>query len=145
MINGLIYITYILLASHLRKDLLPNRAELKGFWRSLLRHLNPRRLRADAASGYNVLQKLSYLGVIFVAGPLMILTGLTMSPWLDTVFPWLLDLFGGRQSARSLHFIIAFALVLFVVVHVAMVVVVGPLNHLRAMITGWLRIKGGER
>ncbi|WP_303908424.1 cytochrome b/b6 domain-containing protein [Thiohalomonas denitrificans] len=144
VINGLLYIVYIITAGHLRRDLLLRRTELKGFGTSLLQHLSPRRLRAEAASGYNPLQKLSYLGVIFLAGPLIVLTGLTMSPWLNTVFPWLLDLFGGRQSARSLHFLVAFALVLFVLVHVAMVVVVGPLNQLRAMIIGRLRIEGDK-
>lgn len=144
VINGLVYVTYSVAAGHLRRDLLLRRTELKGFGTSLLQHLSPRRLRAEVAGGYNPLQKLSYLGIIFLAGPLIILTGLTMSPWLNSVFPWLLDLFGGRQSARSLHFLVAFALVLFVLVHVAMVVVVGPLNQLRAMIIGRLRIKGDK-
>ena len=72
--------------------------------------------------------------------PLMIFTGLTMSPGIDAGWPWLLDIFGGRQSARSIHFICAFLLVAFVVVHLAMVVLAGPVNEIRSMITGWYRL-----
>ena len=83
-----------------------------------------------------MLQKLTYLAVIFVLLPMMVLTGLSMSPGMNAGFPWLPELFGGRQSARTLHFISASLIVLFVLVHVAMVLVSGPLNSLRAMITG---------
>jgi thiosulfate reductase cytochrome b subunit len=89
---------------------------------------------------YNTLQKLSYFGVIFLLLPVVILTGLTMSPGMDAAWPWLLDLFGGRQSARSIHFIVAFLLVLFVLVHVVMVVLAGPVNEVRSMLTGWYRV-----
>jgi thiosulfate reductase cytochrome b subunit len=89
---------------------------------------------------YNVLQKASYIGVIFVLLPLLILTGLTMSPGMNAAWPWLLDLLGGRQSARSLHFIAAFALVAFFLVHILMVILAGPLNELRSMITGRYRV-----
>jgi thiosulfate reductase cytochrome b subunit len=78
----------------------------------------------------------TYLGVVFVLLPLMILTGLAMSPGIDAIVPWLVDLFGGRQSARTIHFIAAGLMVLFVFVHVAMVLLAGPVNELRAMITG---------
>ena len=92
---------------------------------------------ATAALSYNILQKLSYVGVIFVLLPLMILTGLTMSPAMDAAWPWLLDLFGGRQSARSIHFICAIAASLaFILVHLVMVVLAGPMNEIRSMITG---------
>jgi len=83
-----------------------------------------------------VLQKLAYLALIFLAVPCMVLAGMTLSPGLDAAFPWLLDLFGGRQTARTIHFIVATLLVLFVVVHVAMVLVSGAANNLRSMITG---------
>jgi len=86
------------------------------------------------------LQKASYIGVIFVALPLVILTGLTMSPGMNAAWPWLVDVFGGRQSARSIHFIAAFVLVGFVVVHLLMVVLAGPLNEVRSMITGRYRV-----
>lgn len=85
---------------------------------------------------YNVLQQLSYLFIVFALGPLVILTGFTMSPWLDSVFPWLLDVFGGRQSARTIHFVCAFVFVAFVLLHVLMVLLAGPWNHVRSMVTG---------
>jgi len=78
--------------------------------------------------------------VLFGLIPLAILTGLTMSPGLNAAMPFLLDLFGGRQSARSLHFLAALGLVLFVAVHLAMVVLAGPINEVRSMITGWYRL-----
>ena len=77
-----------------------------------------------------------YIGMVHVLLPLMILTGLAMSPGMDAIFPWLVDLFGGRQSARTIHFIAAGLIVLFVFVHVAMVLLAGPVNELRSMITG---------
>jgi len=78
--------------------------------------------------------------VIFVALPLMIATGLTMSPGMNAAWPWLLDVFGGRQSARSIHFITAWALVAFFLVHIAMVLLAGPINEVRSMVTGWFRL-----
>ena len=92
-----------------------------------------------------MLQKLAYLGVIVVLIPLMVLTGLTMSPGMDAAWPWLVDLFGGRQSARSIHFIAAWLLVLFVVVHLVMVVLAGPFNEIRSMITGRYRLPKEKR
>ena len=128
---------------HFRRDLLPR-------WRELgARHLLTE-VRAHLAlsfdgigGGYNTLQKLSYLAVLAVLLPLMVLSGLTMSPAMDAAWPWLLDLFGGRQSARSVHFIAAALLVLFVVVHLVMVVLAGPWNGVRSMITGRWRAPGG--
>ncbi len=138
VLNALVYLLYTGISRH-RRELLPTGSELRDLGRSLGRHLNPRRLRAESQYGYNPLQKLSYLLVVAGLGPLIVLTGLTLSPWLNSVFPGLLDLFGGRQSARSLHFLAAFGFVVFFVVHIAMVLVVGPVRHTRAMITGWLR------
>lgn len=141
VLNGLFYAGYAVASRHLARDLAPSGVELKGIGHSVRQHLSIRQLRAESAHGYNVLQKLSYLIVVFVLAPLVILTGLTMSPWLDSALPWLPALFDGRQSARAIHFIIAFAFVAFVLIHVAMVGLVGPVNHLRAMITGRLRVK----
>jgi thiosulfate reductase cytochrome b subunit len=87
-----------------------------------------------------VLQKLAYLGVLAVLIPAMILTGLAMSPSMDAAWPWLTDMFGGRQSARSIHFIVAWLLVLFLVVHLVMVVLAGPFNEIRSMVTGRYRL-----
>ena len=104
------------------------------------------RLRFHHTQDYNVLQKLAYASVLFVALPLMIATGLTMSPGFDSVAPWLLDLFGGRQTARSLHFLIMVALVAFFIVHMVMILAAGPINEIRSIITGWYRTdaEGGE-
>jgi thiosulfate reductase cytochrome b subunit len=82
---------------------------------------------------------LSYCIVFFLLFPTIILTGLTMSPGMDAAWPWLLDLFGGRQTARTIHFLVMALLVLFFLVHIFMVVAAGPINELRSMITGWYR------
>lgn len=144
VINWAVYVGYTLASRRHRHEFFPSRSELKGAGTSLRAHLSPRRLRSEAAHGYNALQKLSYIVVIFGLVPLIILTGLTMSPWLNAAFPWMLDLFDGRQSARTIHFVAAFGFVLFTLVHVAMLLLVGPLNHLRAMVTGRLRIPREE-
>jgi thiosulfate reductase cytochrome b subunit len=94
-----------------------------------------------SARHYNALQKGAYLGVVLVLLPLMVLTGMTMSPMLDTAFPFLVDLFGGRQSARSIHFITASLIVLFFAVHILMVLLAGPWNEVRSMITGRFAIE----
>ena len=94
-----------------------------------------------AALRYNVLQKFAYLAVIGILLPGMILSGMTMSPALDAAMPWLLDLFKGRQTARSIHFIFAFSLVGFIAVHVAMVVLSGFWNNIRSMVTGKFAIE----
>ena len=135
VLNGLVYLSAGLIGGHVRRDLLPARDQLTP--RHLAREIaDHARLRFAASRRYNVLQKLTYLAVIFVLLPMMVLTGLSMSPGMNAGFPWLPELFGGRQSARTLHFISAGLIVLFVLVHVAMVIVSGPLNSLRAMITG---------
>lgn len=138
VVNGLIYLGYGLLTRHFRRDLLPTTDELAPahLAQEIVDHARLRFPRGEKARRYNALQKLTYLLVIFVALPLMIATGLTMSPGFDAFAPWLIDLFGGRQSARTLHFITASSLVAFVVVHVAMVLVSGVFNNMRSMITG---------
>ncbi len=127
---------------HLRRDLLPTGEEIRpqSLWRDIKHHATLNFPKGEAARRYNVLQKLAYLSVIVVLIPLMILTGLTMSPSMDATWGWLLDLFGGRQSARSIHFICASLLVLFIVVHLVMVVLAGPFNEVRSMITGKYRL-----
>ena len=99
-------------------------------------HLNLRFHDADDPGAYNSLQKWSYILVLFVALPLMIFTGLALSPGMDAAWPWLLDLFGGRQSARSIHFVTSALVGVFIVVHVALVILAGAGNELRSMITG---------
>ena len=90
----------------------------------------------DDPAAYNTLQKLSYVTTIFVLIPLMILTGLAMSPAMNAAWPWLIDMFGGRQSARSIHFIAMALLVGFIVVHLALVILAGPVGEVMSMITG---------
>ena len=127
---------------HVQRDLAPTGEELRPrhVWQDIRDHARLRFPTGEAALRYNILQKLSYVAVIFVLLPLMILTGLTMSPSMDASWPWLLDLFGGRQSARSIHFLCAAALLGFIVVHLVMVLLAGPFNEVRSMITGRFRI-----
>jgi thiosulfate reductase cytochrome b subunit len=116
-------------------------ADLRSLPRDVADHA---RLRIHHTRRYGVLQKLAYGGVMFVALPLMIATGLTMSPSFNATAPWLLDVFGGRQTARTIHFVVMVALVAFFVVHMAMILLAGPLNELRSIITGWYRLDKGE-
>lgn len=127
---------------HIARDLHIRRAEWspRHIWDDIKMHARLQLPTGEAARYYNTLQKISYVTVIFILLPLMIFTGLTMSPGIDAAWPWLLDIFGGRQSARSIHFICAFLLVAFVVVHLAMVVLAGSVNEIRSMITGWYRL-----
>ena len=137
-INGVVYLVAGLVSRHFRRDLLPTTTELapSHLAHEVVTHAKLQFPKGEAARHYNVLQKLSYMGVAFVLLPLMVLTGLTMSPGMDSAFHVLLDLFGGRPSARSIHFICASLLVAFVVVHVVMVLVSGVWNNLRSMVTG---------
>ena len=107
VINGLFYIGYSLVTRHFARDLEPTRQDWRSIGRSILDHLRFRHATGDAARRYNVLQKLAYLSVVFLMLPLLILMGLAMSPRLNAVLPGWVDLFGGRQSARTLHFIAA--------------------------------------
>jgi thiosulfate reductase cytochrome b subunit len=138
VINGAIYYLSGLITGHLRRDIAPARRELApgALWTSVVDHLKLRHPVGEAARRYNVLQKLAYLAVIVILLPLMVLTGLTMSPGVDAAVPWLVSLFGGRQSARAIHFITANLIVLFVIVHLVEVVLAGVWNEIRSMITG---------
>jgi len=144
VINGLVYLVWGFASRHFGRDLLPRLKELKHIGGEILDHLRLRFPRGEAAKRYNVLQQLAYLIVVFVLFPLMILTGLTMAPGIDSAAPQLLALFGGRQTARLIHFVTASGLVLFVAVHLAMVLLSGLWNNLRSMITGWYDL-GEER
>ncbi len=136
VLNGLIYWLWTLFSPHFRRDLWPSGGEVRNIRRSILDHLKLRHPTGEAAKRYNVLQKFAYLVVIAFLCPLVVLTGLTMSPGVNAGAPFLLDLFGGRQSARSLHFLAASGLVIFTVIHVVEVIIAGPANELRSMITG---------
>jgi thiosulfate reductase cytochrome b subunit len=142
VVPGLAYWLWSLISGHLRRDLAPSRGELapRSLWHTVKEHARLRFPTGAEALHYNVLQKLAYLVVLFVLLPLVVLTGLTMSPSMDAAWPWLLDLFGGRQSARSIHFLAAFGIAGFILVHLIMVVLAGPMNEIRSMITGRYRL-----
>jgi thiosulfate reductase cytochrome b subunit len=140
VINGLCYLAYSIASRHLTRDLVPTAIDWSSIGRSVLDHLRFRHPTGEAAKRYNVLQKLAYLGVIFVLLPLVVLMGFAMSPWLDAIIPGWVDFFGGRQSARTIHFIVAWLLVAFVFIHVFEVIVSGFWNHMRSMLTGRYRI-----
>ena len=147
VINGLAYLVYGLVSRHFARDIVPDRAELAHTGQAVVDHLKLKFPHGENARRYNVLQKLAYFGVIFVALPLIVLAGWTMSPGLDAVFPFLTTAFGGRQTARTIHFIVAFGLVGFFIVHIAMVLLTGVFNNMRSMITGWFdtgEAKDGE-
>lgn len=140
VINGLCYLAYSLWSRHLARDLLPTGGELRTIGQSIRDHLRFRHETGEAAKRYNVLQKLAYLVVIFVLLPLIVLMGMAMSPRLDALFTGWVDIVGGRQSARTIHFVVAWLIVAFVLIHVFQVIVTGLWNNLRSMITGRYRV-----
>ena len=147
VINGLVYAAYSFASRHLKKDLVPSRQDLRGIGRAVKDHVLLHHPSGEEAKRYNVLQKLAYLAVLFGLAPIIILTGLTMSPTIDTAFPWLLTIFGGRQAARTIHFIACFSFVGFILIHVGQVILTGLFNNLRSMVTGWFEVRheGVER
>lgn len=138
VLTGLLYVAIGLLNGHFRKSLLPARADVspRPLVRSILQHLRLTRPTAEEAWSYNVLQRLAYLVVIFLLFPMIIWTGLAMSPSFVSAVPAAVNLLGGQQSARTLHFFLTGGLVLFLLVHVFMVILAGFRNRVRAMITG---------
>ena len=138
----LVYLPWSLANGHIRRDIHVSRTEWRPshLWHEIREHARLRFPTGAAALRYNSLQKIAYAGVLFGLLPLMIATGLAMSPAMDAAWPWLTAIWGGRQSARSIHFLAAFGLVAFVVLHLVMVLLAGPINELRAMITGWYRL-----
>lgn len=138
VLTGLVYAISSLWNGHFRKDLLPAPADRR--WRAFREVLVKYFRRAPAeeaeAHTYNILQRTAYLMVIFLLFPLVIWTGLAMSPAFDSAVPAAVNLLGGRQSARTLHFIVSGSLLFFLIVHVTMVVLAGFRNRMRAMITG---------
>ena len=147
VINGLVYLAFAVLGGHLRRDLWPTRDQLKlgHVLHEISTHARLKFPKGEEARRYNVLQKGAYLGVILLLLPLMLLTGLCMSPGFNAIAPWLVDLFGGRQSARTIHFISAALIVAFIAVHLAMVVLSGLWNNIRSMITGRYAIETEAR
>lgn len=138
----LAYLLRSLVNGHLRRDIHITRAERRfsNIWDDIKAHARLRFPTGTQALRYSVLQKLAYAAVLFAMVPLMIATGLAMSPGTDAWAPLLTQAFGGRQSARSVHFLCAWGLVAFVLLHVGMVMLTGPINHLRSIVTGWYRL-----
>ncbi|MCW5698154.1 MAG: cytochrome b/b6 domain-containing protein [Bauldia sp.] len=134
VINGFVYLLYGLGGRHFWRDLVPSRDQWRSFGRTVLDHLRFR-FHRPGDSRYNIIQKLSYL-VVIIALILIVMTGLSMSPGINAAAPWLPDLFGGRQSARTIHFICMLVIVLFTLVHIVLVLVSGVWNNIRSMITG---------
>jgi thiosulfate reductase cytochrome b subunit len=142
-ISGAVYIANGVRTRHIQRDLAPTKAELspRNLLHEIVHHLQLKFPKGEEAKHYNGLQKIAYFGTAILLLPLMVLTGLTMSPGANAFFPFLLDIFGGRQSARTIHFICASLIVLFIVVHLVMVLVSGVGNNLRSMINGRYRIE----
>jgi thiosulfate reductase cytochrome b subunit len=145
VLTGLTYVAGSLITRHLRKDLLPAKADLRlsRMIGVALDHLG-RRADPDAAWSYNVVQRLTYLAVVFVLFPCILWTGLAMSFGITSVFPILATAIGGHQSARTLHFAFVILLLLFVIVHITMLVLEGFWRNVRAMITGYLPQRKGR-
>jgi len=141
VINGLCYVAYSIVSRHLTRDLAPTRHDWRSIGQSIADHLRFRHPSGEASKRYNVLQKIAYLVVIFVLLPLIILMGFAMSPELDALVPGWVSVVGGRQSARTIHFIVAWLLVAFVAIHVFEVIITGLWNNLRSMITGRYRVQ----
>ena len=144
VLTGLLYAISGLMSQHFRKNLLPRKGQLS--WSSLRgeiwNRLRFRKPAAEEAYSYGVLQRLSYLVVVFLLFPLMIWTGMAMSPAVTSVFPFFVRWSGGFETARTIHFLAANLIVLFVLAHVAMVCLAGFVERTRAMITG--RVSGGR-
>jgi thiosulfate reductase cytochrome b subunit len=126
---------------HLWRDIILKPRDIRGLPKDIWDHV---RLKFKHGKTYTPLQKVAYFGVFVVAFPLIILTGLAMSPGMNATWPWLVEIFGGRQTARTLHFFAMLAFVLFFIVHIVMVVLAGPFNELRSMITGYYRTNTHE-
>ncbi len=141
ILNGLLYLGYSLAAGHLRKDLLPKRKELSvgNIVHDVVQHARLKFPKGEDSKRYHILQKLAYAGVILVLVPGIIFTGLGMSPVANSWLP-IVEIVGGRPTARSLHWIFANLIILFIIVHLVMVVLAGPYNEVRSMITGKFRV-----
>jgi thiosulfate reductase cytochrome b subunit len=135
--TGLVYLLFGIFTGHFKRRLFPERGQftLRLLWQDLKEHFRKQIPHNDQGT-YNLLQKYTYLGVVFIVLPLMVLTGLTMAPAIVAAFPFLLDLFGGTQSARTIHFFASITLELFLIVHVVMVIRSGLKQQIKAMTIG---------
>lgn len=142
----LIFMVTSLVNRHFQRDLRVRGQEVapRNLWADVKAHLALRFHDPERPGAYNILQKLAYVATIFLLIPLMILTGLAMSPGMDAAWPWLVEITGGRQSARSLHFIGMALIAGFIVVHLALVILADPINEVKSMITGWWDVPEGD-
>jgi thiosulfate reductase cytochrome b subunit len=141
VINGLIFAFYALTSRHITHDLAPTSMDWRSIGRSIRSHLFFKSSAREHSRGYNVLQKIAYITILLIVAPLIVLTGLAMSPAIDAAFPWLLTIFGGRQAARTIHFVACFSFVGFIVIHIIQVIMTGFFTNIRSMVTGWFIIK----
>jgi Ni/Fe-hydrogenase b-type cytochrome subunit len=143
--NLLAFMMASLVNRHFARDYRFRRSELRlrHLLADIRAHLALRFSEPDRPGEYNTLQKAAYGMTVFGLIPLMVLTGLALSPGMDAVCPWLLDMFAGRSSARSIHFIGCWTIVAFVVVHLALVVLAGPVDEIGGMLTGWIKTPEG--
>ena len=141
-VGFLAYLIVSVFNRHIQRDLALSRGELapRHLIAEIIHHAQLKFPTGAAALSYNTLQKITYIGVLFGLIPLLILTGLCMMPGLSPLTGWAIDLFGGRATARSVHFISAGGIALFIVVHLTLVVLAGPYNEVRSMITGMFRV-----
>ncbi|WP_318167174.1 cytochrome b/b6 domain-containing protein [Roseobacter sp.] len=137
----LLWLLGALVSGHLWRNLRLTAQDLHSLGADIRSHA---RFQFPHRRTYGPLQKLSYAAVLFILFPMVIASGLAMSPGMNAVAPWLPEVLGGRQTARTLHFCAAAALAGFVVLHIAMVLLAAPLNQMRAMLTGWYRVDEGE-
>ncbi len=137
VVVGMVYLVMGIFTGHFSKRMMPLKTQrgIRLLWEDFKKHLR-RQVATDAAGNYNVLQKYTYMVVIFLLLPLAVLTGLSMAPAVVAAFPFLLDLFGGTQSARTIHFFTSFALELFLIIHVLMLIATGFKEQIRAMTIG---------
>jgi thiosulfate reductase cytochrome b subunit len=131
-----VWLINAIFTGHLWRDIILKPRDISGLPADIVAHI---KLKFEHGKSYSPLQKVAYFAVFAILFPLIILTGLTMSPTMDAAWPWLLELFGGRQTARTIHFLTMLALVLFFIVHIIMVVLANPINEVRSMITGYYR------
>jgi thiosulfate reductase cytochrome b subunit len=136
--TGLVYVAMGIVSGHFARSFVPSRGDLttRAIREAIARHLSWPRRDGEVAASYNVLQRVAYATVVFLLLPLMIATGLAMSPTVTSVVPLVVTIFGGQQSARTIHFFAACALTIFALLHVLLVWQAGFMAHLRAMITG---------
>jgi thiosulfate reductase cytochrome b subunit len=146
LVGWLLYAIYLGVGRRRWAGLMLDRDDLRvrRIGREFLDHLLLKRARGDAATRYNSFQKFAYLAVLFILIPVQVATGLAMSNSIDAAFPWVVEFWGGHQSARTVHFLSASLITAFLLIHLFQLFVSGFLNQMRGMITGRFRIDEGE-